>query len=151
MKRRKNKGFSVIEIVLVLGVIGILSSFIAPKVRDYLALAKDSKAINTLQSLRMANESYYLENGNYPSSKEGITMTEILKELEKYLGIKFDENITELFIDIGGSKENKETKEIKYGGQIKVIPDNEKGFKLNHEHNKDILPFNLRGDKWSDL
>ncbi|MGL5520846.1 MAG: type II secretion system protein, partial [Cetobacterium sp.] len=30
MKKKKNKGFSVIEIVLVLGVIGILSSFIAP-------------------------------------------------------------------------------------------------------------------------
>lgn len=150
MKKKKNKGFSVIEIVLVLGVIGILSSFIAPKVRDYLALAKDSKAINTLQSLRMANETYYLENGNYPSSEEN-NMGEILKKLEKYIGIKLNTDTTELFLDIGGSKDDKETKEIKYGGKIKVIPDNEKGFKLDYKQDEKILPFNMRGDKWSDL
>ncbi|MGL4211320.1 MAG: type II secretion system protein [Cetobacterium somerae] len=150
MKKKKNKGFSVIEIVLVLGVIGILSSFIAPKVRDYLALAKDSKAINTLQSLRMANETYYLENGNYPSANYS-KMSEILKELEKYIGIKVNTDTTELFLDIGGSKSEGKEQQINYGGKIKVVLDNEKGFKLNHEHDEKILPFNMRGDKWSEL
>lgn len=150
MKKKRNKGFSVIEIVLVLGVIGILSSFIAPKVRDYLALAKDSKVINTLQSLRMANETYYLENGNYPSANYS-KMSEILKELEKYIGIKVNTDTTELFLDIGGSKSEGKEQLIKYGGKIKVVLDNEKGFKLNHEHDKEILPFNMRGDKWSEL
>lgn len=56
---KKNQGFSVIEIILVLGVIGILSSFIVPKVRNYLAVAKDAKAVNTVQSLRMASESFF--------------------------------------------------------------------------------------------
>lgn len=148
MKKKKNKGFSVIEIVLVLGVIGILSSFIAPKVRDYLALAKDSKAINTLQSLRMANESYYLENGNYPSSEED-NMGEVLKKLEKYIGIKLNTDTSELFLDIGGSKDEGKEQVIKYGGKIKVVLDSEKGFKL--EDDEKILPFNMRGDKWSDL
>lgn len=151
MKKKKNKGFSVIEIVLVLGVIGILSSFIAPKVRDYLALAKDSKAINTLQSLRMANETYYLENGNYPSSKENSTMSDIVNELSKYMGSKFEIDGTELLVDIGGSKESADSKKINYGGKIKVVVDDEKGFKLTHEHDENILPFNMRGDEWSEL
>lgn len=148
MKKEKNKGFSVIEIVLVLGVIGILSSFIAPKVRDYLALAKDSKAINTLQSLRMANETYYLENGNYPSSKDN-NMSEILVELSKYVGDKFELVENELLIDIGGSKESGETKEIKYGGKVKVDLNSNKEFILTPYG--DTFNFNIRGDEWSKL
>ena len=148
MKKKKNKGFSVIEIVLVLGVIGILSSFIAPKVRDYLALAKDSKAINTLQSLRMANETYYLENGNYPSSKDN-NMSEILVQLSKYVGDKFELVENELLIDIGGSKESAETKEIKYGGKVKVDLNDSKEFILTPHG--DTSNFNIRGDEWSKL
>lgn len=146
MKKRKNRGFSVIEIVLVLGVIGILSSFIAPKVRDYLAIAKDSKAINTLQSLRMANETYYLENGNYPVSKD---MGDVLADLSKYVGDKFELVENELLIDIGGSKENIDTKDIKYGGKVKVVLNDNKEFIL--EPHGDTFNFNIRGDEWSKL
>ena len=148
MKKKKNKGFSVIEIVLVLGVIGILSSFIAPKVRDYLALAKDSKAINTLQSLRMANETYYLENGNYPNSEDN-NMSKILKELEKYMGIKLSTGTTELFLDVGGSKNEGQEQVIKYGGKVKVELNENKGFILIPD--LETLPLNMRGDKWSEL
>lgn len=148
MGKKKNRGFSVIEIVLVLGVIGILSSFIAPKVRDYLALAKDSKAINTLQSLRMANETYYLENGNYPSSKDN-SMSDILEELSKYVGDKFELVENEFLIDIGGSKESAETKEIKYGGKVKVDLNSNKEFILTPYG--DTSDFSIRGDEWSKL
>ena len=33
----KNKGFSLIELLVVLGIIGVLSSFITPKVMVYMA------------------------------------------------------------------------------------------------------------------
>lgn len=148
MKNKKRAGFSVIEIVLVLGVIGILSSFIAPKVRDYLAIAKDSKAINTLQSLRIANETYYLENGNYPNSKDN-TIGDVLVELSKYVGDKFELIENELLIDIGGSKESTNTKEIKYGGKVKVDLNSSKEFILVSYG--ETFDFNIRGDEWSKL
>lgn len=148
MKKKKNKGFSVIEIVLVLGVIGILSSFIAPKVRDYLAMAKDSKAINILQSLRMANETYYLENGNYPTSKDG-DMSAILEKISKYMGSKLEIDKTEFLIDVGGSKESVESKVIKYGGKVKIELDEDKAFKLTPD--MDTYPISIRGEKWSEL
>ncbi|MCQ8211926.1 type II secretion system GspH family protein [Cetobacterium somerae] len=145
--RKKIKGFSVIEIVLVLGVIGILSSFIAPKVRDYLAMAKDSKVINALQSLRMANETYYLENGNYPMFEQS-NITTILVVLEKYIGNKFQLTNGELLLDVGGSKEMADSKDIKYGGKIKIeIENNDFILKPTDE----IYKFNLRGDEWSKL
>lgn len=145
--RKKTKGFSVIEIVLVLGVIGILSSFIAPKVRDYLAMAKDSKVVNALQSLRMANETYYLENGNYPLvEKDNIEIT--LKSLEKYIGDKFKLTDGKLLLDIGGSKDSIESKDIKYGGKIQVDTNNNDFILIPGEG---VLKFNLRGDEWSKL
>lgn len=147
MSDKKTKGFSVIEIVLVLGVIGILSSFIVPKVRDYLALAKDSKVINTLQSLRMANETYYLENGNYPTLDKG-DMEGTLKSLEKYTGDKFYLTDGKLFLDIGGSKEKVDSSDIKYGGKIEVDLKNNDFILIPGE---DIFKFNLRGDEWSKL
>ncbi|MDX8336742.1 type II secretion system protein [Candidatus Cetobacterium colombiensis] len=144
MKNKKNKGFSVIEIVLVLGVIGILSSFIVPKVRDYLAMAKDSKAINTLQSLRMANETYFLENGNYPKS-DNDDLVAILESLNKYIGN--DHLISNGQLDIGGSKNDQQ--DIKYGGKINVELDDIKGFKFVPIDGD--YKYNTRGDEWSNL
>ena len=62
-KVRKNKGFSLIEVLVVLGIIGILSSFITPRVMNYMAEAKDVKVKSTLEALRTASELYYLEEG----------------------------------------------------------------------------------------
>lgn len=145
--KKKTKGFSVIEIVLVLGVIGILSSFIVPKVRDYLAMAKDSKVINALQSLRMANETYYLENGSYPLVQEN-NMEGTLKSLEKYIGDKFQLTDKKLILDIGGSKSDINSKDIKYGGKIQIETDNNDFILIPGEG---VLQFNLRGDDWSKL
>lgn len=147
--KNKKKAFSVIEIVLVLGVIGILSSFIAPKVRDYLAMAKDSKAINTLQNLRMASETYYLENGNYPWGIDDKIEDELLIKLEKYTGKKIGISESEPFLEIGGSKKAEKDSDVIYGGKIEVIIDSNRGFILNPIES--TLKFNIRGEEWSSI
>ncbi|MGL4867173.1 MAG: type II secretion system protein [Cetobacterium sp.] len=147
MKNMK-KGFSVIEIVMVLGVIGILSSFIAPKVRNYLAMAKDSKAINTIQNLRIASETYYLENGQYPW-KETTLDQDVLDKLEKYIGKKMELEESKLLLDIGGSKDLTESDEIEYGGKVEVVIKGSKGFVL--EPVGGTLKFSIRGEEWSSI
>ncbi|WP_047382842.1 MULTISPECIES: type II secretion system protein [unclassified Cetobacterium] len=151
MKRRE--GFSVIEIILVLGVIGILSSFIVPKVRDYLAMAKDSKAINTLQNLRVASETYYLEKGSYPWPSTGITnMSEVLENLENYIGknkVPKPGDGDDLLLEIGGSKSTPDG-EITYGGEVKVNLDTgNTHFILTPKDSKQ--EYNIRGEKWEDI
>lgn len=149
---RRKKGFSVIEIILVLGVIGILSSFIVPKVRDYLAMAKDSKAINTLQNLRVASETYYLEKGLYPwSGEDGTKMSTILEKLENYIGnkVKIEDGEEDLLLEIGGSKANPEDS-ITYGGKVKVEIENNKN-DLYLEPVAPALEFNIRGEKWKEI
>lgn len=109
----KNKGFSLIELLVVLGIIGVLSSFITPKVMVYMAKGKETKAVAVLESLRTASQLYYLEEGE--TFIHGGTYGEVtvgqLKKLEKYLsnnvesliGTKEDsENIT---VEIGGARQ----------------------------------------------
>jgi len=150
MKRRK--GFSVIEIILVLGVIGILSSFTVPKVRDYLAMAKDSKAINTLLNLRVASETYYLEKGSYPWSNTGINdITKVLENLENYIGNKIEkpESGENLLLEIGGSKADPDGS-ITYGGKIILELNEEKTYFILTPQNEE-LKYNIRGEKWSEI
>lgn len=152
---KKNKGFSIIEVVLVLGVIGILSSFIVPKTRNYLAMAKDTKAINVLNNIRMASETYYLENGKEliegEISEEGkpLTSTDIEK-IRKYMrDSNFQSSSGNIKVDIGGSKESQESENVKYGGYLNVYMNKNKEiiFKTTNE----VLPYNIRGEKWEEI
>lgn len=146
--RRKERGFSIIEIILVLGVVGILSSFVVPKTREYLALAKDTKAINILQSVRVASESYYLETGEYPYSA-GDSLATALPKISKYIR---DNNLKatgdKVIIDVGGSKSSKESKDIRYGGKVEMYIDNNEILLKPIENTQN---FSIRGEEWSKL
>lgn len=161
----RNKGFSLIELLVVLGIIGILSSFITPKVMTYMAKGKDTKVIAVLESLRTASQLYYLEEGK--SFIQGEPYGEITVEqfgrLEKYLSNNAKDLIKDnkVEIEIGGSKESPEIKEIIYGGKIGFTTkdpetldgDNKKSDGINiwfHKSN-DIKDFNINGEKWIDL
>lgn len=147
---KKERGFSIIEIVLVLGVIGILSSFIVPKTRDYLAMAKDSKVINTLNSIRMASESYYLENGEYAFDGENKTLADALPNLSKYMRDNLKIESDKILLEIGGSKTVKETEEsVVYGGKVEVYIDSNKEIVL--KATPGVGSFNMRGEEWSKM
>lgn len=152
--KNKRKGFSVIEIVLVLGVIGILVGFLVPKTRNYLALAKDTKVVNTLSSIRTAAEMYTLEKGIYieNTGSENINLTKIdIDKLKNYLkiGSEFKTVGDETHLEIGGSKDTLESEEIKYGGavKLKVNTDNE----IVLEPLNGIGTYSIKGEKWIDL
>ncbi|MGL4425447.1 MAG: hypothetical protein ACRCZ1_00445, partial [Cetobacterium sp.] len=119
----------------------------APKVRDYLAMAKDSKAINTIQNLRIASETYYLENGKYPW-KETTLDQDVLDKLEKYIGKKMELEESKLLLDIGGSKDLIES-DVKFGGKVEVIIQEAKGFVL--EPVDGTLKFSIRGEEWASI
>lgn len=63
----KKRGLTLIELVVVIALLAILAVVLAPRLRDQVAKAGDSKAIALLGALRGASESYYAGNGKTPS------------------------------------------------------------------------------------
>jgi general secretion pathway protein G len=66
-------GFTLLELLVVLGIIAMLAALVAPQVLRYLGDARSSTANAQLQNIASAVELYYLDNGSYPPSDAGLT------------------------------------------------------------------------------
>src|SRR3712207_5397782 len=104
----KNKGFSFIEIVIAIAIIAVLSTLITPQVRNQLAKGKDTKAVATLSSLRIASQMYQMEHSeklievaDYDSDEK---IKEALQKLSDYLDPNAKKMLSEAKVEIGGSK-----------------------------------------------
>lgn len=121
--KMKNGGFSLIEMVIAVALVGVLSTLVVPKVREQLAKGKDAKAVATLTALRTASELYYVENEK-SALEEAESEESIKKAMENllpYLDSKAEAELKDGKVEIGGSKageteEEVKKAEIKYGG-----------------------------------
>ena len=71
-KIKSNHGFTLIELMVVIVILGILVSFIAPRLMGRPDEAKQVKARVQMESLETAIKLYKLDNGNYPSTEQGL-------------------------------------------------------------------------------
>ncbi len=71
--RRKTtqSGFTLIEIMVVVVIIGILASVVVPRIMDNPDKARTAKAKNDIRALESAMDLYRLDNYTYPSTDEG--------------------------------------------------------------------------------
>lgn len=68
----KNQGFSLIEVMVVLLIIGIMASFVAPQVLGNREEANLKKAAIDIQQLETALENYKLRNNVFPTTEQGL-------------------------------------------------------------------------------
>lgn len=66
----QNGGFTLIELMTVVAVIGILVAIALPNYQEYLLRAKLVDAGNSLAQLRVSLEQYYQDNRSYDSAPE---------------------------------------------------------------------------------
>jgi general secretion pathway protein G len=71
-KRLGSHGFTLIEIMVVLVILGILAGLIVPRIIGRPDEARRMKAKIQIQSLETALQLYKLDTGNYPTTEQGL-------------------------------------------------------------------------------
>ena len=75
LKTRMNKkasGFTLIEIMVVIVILGILAAVVVPRIMDRPDAARIVKAKQDIRAMEGALELYRLDNFNYPSTDQGL-------------------------------------------------------------------------------
>lgn len=66
------RGFSLIEIMVVVVILGILAALVVPKIMNRPDEARKVKAKQDVMAIQNALELYKLDNGFYPSTEQGL-------------------------------------------------------------------------------
>ncbi|MEZ7332029.1 pilin, partial [Neisseria gonorrhoeae] len=64
------KGFTLIELMIVIAIVGILAAVALPAYQDYTARAQVSEAILLAEGQKSAVTEYYLNNGKWPENND---------------------------------------------------------------------------------
>jgi len=70
---RNQKGFTLIELMIVVAIIGILAAIAIPQFASYRRRAQDSAAKSALKNLATAQENYYAQNNVYAATRTNLT------------------------------------------------------------------------------
>jgi general secretion pathway protein G len=70
--RRRTRGFTLIEILVVIVVIAILATLVAPNIFQHVGAAKSATAKSQIEMLGTALDAYRLDNGRYPTTQQGL-------------------------------------------------------------------------------
>ena len=72
LKKRDCRGFTLIELMVVIVILGILAGLIIPRIMGRPEEAKQLKAKMTIESLETALNLYKLDSGGYPDTEQGL-------------------------------------------------------------------------------
>lgn len=68
----KRSGFSLIEMLVVVFIIGLLATLVGPRAMKLFFSGKESAAKSTLNALKAAVTEYNMKMGSFPSQQEGL-------------------------------------------------------------------------------
>src|SRR3984893_14376742 len=71
-RRSSQAGFTLVEILVVITIIGLIMALVGPRVLNYLGESKAKAAKIQIESFSSALDLYYLDLGRYPNSSEGL-------------------------------------------------------------------------------
>jgi general secretion pathway protein G len=72
LSRRSEAGFTLVEMLVVITIIGLIMSLVGPRVLTYLSDSKLKTARIQIQGFSAALDLYHIDNGRYPTAAEGL-------------------------------------------------------------------------------
>ncbi|MCZ4338207.1 type II secretion system major pseudopilin GspG [Shewanella colwelliana] len=70
--RNKQKGFTLLEVMVVIVILGILASMVVPNLMGNKDKADQQKAVSDIVALENALDMYRLDNSIYPTTEQGL-------------------------------------------------------------------------------
>lgn len=71
-RRGGEEGFTLVEILVVITIIGLIMGLVGPRVLNYLTESKAKAAKIQIESFSTALDLFFLDTGRYPTSSEGL-------------------------------------------------------------------------------
>src|SRR5271155_155276 len=71
-RREGEHGFTLVEMLVVITIIGLIMALVGPRVLNYLGESKVKAARIQIESFSQALDLFFLDNGRYPTSSEGL-------------------------------------------------------------------------------
>ncbi len=68
----KERGFTLLELLVVVAIIGLLAAFVGPRYFAQIGKSETSAARAQIEALARALDTYRLDTGHYPSSAQGL-------------------------------------------------------------------------------
>lgn len=134
-KQKLRSGFSLIELLIVIVILGGLVAVVAPGLMDSADQAKRDTVCLKMNDLKKRLDMFKLDNGNYPDTEEGFQALLSNPDEEKYPGYRAKPYLKKL------PKDSWRTPflYVNKGSEVEIISfaaDRQEG---GEENNKDIL------------
>jgi general secretion pathway protein G len=72
LRRTASRGFTLIELMVVVVILGVLAALIVPQVMDRPAQARETKAKQDIRAIQAALDLYKLDNYTYPTTDQSM-------------------------------------------------------------------------------
>jgi len=72
VQRRRQSGFTLIEVMVVVAILAILAAVVVPRVMDEPAKARRAKVQQDIRAIESALDLYKLDNYRYPTTDQGL-------------------------------------------------------------------------------